>query len=244
MEAIRFTGKIPTMTDDLEKIIKYRMDKMEAKAYKLALMWEKYCEKEFPNERHTKLKKTGDPRDSNLFKYCYKLARETNGLIQDDEYYLYIIAQLQILKTMRSGDVHALIEPQILVGDKAWRRWKLWKKYYDKKMSEVKCVEDIGITESESKINSLLQNTKEFFDKKSLISYEKVKEKLDDLSMIRWITTGNVTPYYAILSPWVNRWLAGRSLEEVFKFDLSVYRPSVSTTLETSFRNIFSREFV
>lgn len=231
------------MSDPLEKILEYKMTQLEAKAYKLALMWMDACEREFPNERHTRLRKSGDPRKGNLFKYCYKLARETKGLLPDEHYRLYITAQLQILKTRRSGDIHALIEPQCLVGDPAWRRWLVWKRYYDKKIQEVRSVEETGLTEKESKVGALLDNTKKFLDGKELTTWEAVKSKLDDLSMIRWITTGKVSPYYAILSPWVEKWLAGRTIEEVFKFDLEVYRPSITPSLESHFRTTFEREF-
>ena len=228
--------------NDLEKILEFKMTKLEAKAYKLALMWQDSCEREFPNERHTKLRKSGDPRKSNLFKHCYKLARETKGLLPDENYRLYITAQLQILKTQRCGDIHALIEPQILVGDKAWVRWEIWKKHYEKKLSEVRSVEEIGLTEKESKVGVLLDATKKFLDGKGLTTYEAMKEKLDDLTMVRWVTTGMVSCYYIVMSPWVEKWLDGRSFD-VFKFDLGVYRPSITPNVEAKFQEMFSREW-
>ena len=42
---------------ELEPIIKYRMDSWEAKAYKIALLWEEECQREIPNEKFVKLRK-------------------------------------------------------------------------------------------------------------------------------------------------------------------------------------------
>ena len=54
----------------LEDILNYEMTPEEAKAFKLALLWEELCQQEFPDERRVSLKK-GDPRKSTLFRYCY-----------------------------------------------------------------------------------------------------------------------------------------------------------------------------
>lgn len=229
---------------ELEPILKYNMDPIEAKAFKLGLLWEELCAKEFPGERHAKLKKNSDPRKkSNLFNHCYKLARETKGIIPDEDYKLYIRAQLQILKMQRDGQVHALIDPQILVGDKAWNRWQLWKRHYDRKMREVKAAEDMKLVEQEQRIVATLATTHRFLESQKVNSYEAVKAKLDDLSMIRWLTNGKITPYYAIMSPWVQKWLDGRTIEDVFKFDLSLHRPAVTPSLQAKFKQEFSGEY-
>lgn len=231
---------------ELEPILKYKMDEAEAKAYKLALMWEKSCEQVFPNERHTKLKKTGDPRKSNLFRYCYKLSQETKGLIPDDEYPLYITAQLHILKTMRDGKIHALIEPCILVGDKAWKRWMVWKKYYDKKLATHKTADELASNTKQSKILGELDRTYDFLMDhfKFEAAFEKLDEKVKNLSMIRWITNGNVSPYYALLSPWLKRSLGNQAVDEALNFDLTLYRPAVTPEVENYFRQKFAYEFI
>ncbi len=74
--------------DELEPVFEWNMTQLEAKAFKLALMWDKLSKQELPNYKHAKFKKKGDPRKSMLFKYCYKLAKETNGLMEDYEYRL------------------------------------------------------------------------------------------------------------------------------------------------------------
>ena len=108
------------MSNPLDKIIEYNMTPMEAKAYKIALLWRVLFRKEFPNERLAK-EKLGDPRKSFVFKHCYKLANETQGSIDDKDYKLYILAQLQVMKNITDGKIHAMISPEILSGPKSWR---------------------------------------------------------------------------------------------------------------------------
>jgi len=226
---------------DLEAIIKYKMNELEAKAYKFCLLWEKLVKKEFPNERHTKLRRKGDPRKSVLFKYCYKLARETKGLIPDDEYRLYITAQLHILKLQDDGQVHALIEPCVLVGDKAWRRWRLWKNYYDKEAIKPKTTEELEISPSLALVE--LSRTKKFLIQElgDPPKIERMDEKIKDLSFVRWVTVGKVTPYYVLLSPYIKK-LLGEDFEDVFLFDFDVYRRMICNEIEEYFKKEFDYE--
>jgi len=226
---------------DLEAIIEYKMDDLEAKAYKLCLLWEKQIRKEFPNEHHTRLRKKGDPRKSLLFKYCYKLIRETKGLIPDEEYKLYIAAQLHILKLQNDGEVHALIEPWILVGDKAWRRWRLWKSYYDKEALKPKTSEDFEVNPSLALVE--LSRTKKFLIQElgDPPKIERMENKIKDLSFVRWVTVGKVTPYYVLLSPFIKK-LLGENLEEVFLFDFDVYRRVICEEVQEYFNKEFNYE--
>lgn len=218
--------------NDLELILKYKMNDMEAKAYKLCLLYEELCLKEFPNERHIKLSKKTDPRKTTIFKYCYKLLRETKGLFNEKDYYLYILAQFQVLKLVKEGDIHALIEPQILVGDKAWKRWKIWKKIYEKKMNSLNTAEELGIVTSESKIKIQLNNTHKFLKKNNCLTLEEIKNRSSDID--RWISNGQISPYYVILSPLFSK----------IKMDLdkSLYSPSITPGIEEFFKKEFKDE--
>ena len=86
-------------------ITQYKMDEIESRAYKVSLIWINRSRKIFPNYQHQRLK-NGDPRKSLLFKICYKLIRETQGGILDEENYsLYVQAQLEVLKHIeRNGE--------------------------------------------------------------------------------------------------------------------------------------------
>ena len=118
---------------DLERIIKYNMTPEEAKAYKLTIIYRKTAEKVFPDYHHYKVGK-GDPRKSTLFKYCYKLIRETEDKLKYSEYRLYIKAQLDVMKAITQNDEYTLINPNCLTGKKAWARGCVWKKHYDAKV--------------------------------------------------------------------------------------------------------------
>jgi hypothetical protein len=226
---------------DLEAIVKYKMNELEAKAYKLCLLWEKVAKQELPNERHTRLRRKGDPRKSSLFKYCYKLARETKGLVPDDEYKLYITAQFQVLKLQSDGKVHALIEPCILVGDKAWRRWRVWKAHFDHESIRPRTAEELDINPSLALVE--LSRTKKFLigELGDPPKIERLQEKVKDLSFIRWVTVGKVAPYYVLLSPYIKR-LLGDDLDDVFLFDFDVYRQAICDEVKEYFNKEFSYE--
>lgn len=218
-----------------EFILKYKMSPLEIKALNIAFLWEKYCNLEFPNERHAKLRKNTDPRKSTLFKYCYKLAKEIKNIIPDEEIKLYVKSQLQILKLINDGKIHSLIEPQILVGDKAWKRWTLWKKSYDKKINKHLNYEQLGIATSVSKIKVLLNKDFEFLNKNKCQNIKIFKEMVEDKSFERWISNGQISPYYLILSP--------RTYNLINLIDIKLYRPSITIKVEEFFKEKFNHEF-
>lgn len=229
---------------DLEPILKYNMTDEEAKAYKIGLMWEKACNDEFPNERHARLKRNGDPRvKSNLYNHCIKFVREMKGLLPESEYSLFITAQLQILKTLKEGEVHALIGPQILCSPKAWKRWLVWKKYYDRKMAQHPVAEQLATTVNSAKTKAEIDSSYKFMMRefKNEPTFEKIEQRIKDLSLIRWLTNGTISPYYALLSPWVKR-SVGNDVGNALKFDLSSY--SITTEISEYFKNKFEYEHV
>jgi hypothetical protein len=218
-----------------DAVVKYKMDEMQTKAYCLCKMWVDLCKKEFPNERHTKLRKTGDPRRSHLFKCCYKLVRQTKGLIPDEEYKLYITAQLHIMKLQTDGEVHGLVTPGMLVGDKAWRRWRVWKKHYELEKIKPKTVEELDVNPSLVLVE--LNRTNGDPPK-----YERLEAKIKDLAFIRWVTVGKVSPYYVLLSPFVKRFCGGE-YEEMFLFDFDVYKGNINDEVTAYFEREFDYEF-
>ena len=220
---------------DLEPIIKYRMDDMEAKAFKIAIMWQEECNRELTNESFSRLKKNSDPRKSTLFKYCYKLAKETNGILKDSDIQLYIRAQLQILKSIREGEVHALIEPHCLVGEKAWKRWKIWKSKYQKAMNKITGLE---ISTKAPKIIVELDKTLEFLSSRGCDSEQGFKNNLQ--SMTLWASLGQISYFYVVLSPWIKRFLPA----DHFEFDHVYYRSSIIPQIEEHFRKKFEHEYI
>ena len=210
------------------------MNEMEAKAYKIALIWQDECRKEIPDEQFVKLKKNSDPRKSTLFKYCYKLARETKGVLQDNEISMYVRAQIQILKSIREENVHALIEPHCLVGEKAWKRWKLWKYKFKKKLNRVLTSDDIGVSASYSKVISELNSDFDFLNKIQCVTFDTFKIKKDEIE--KYFYTGQLSFYYAVLSPWINKTVN-------IDFDKTYYRSCLNPKIEEFFREKFSHEY-
>jgi hypothetical protein len=211
----------------LEPIIDYNMSEEESLAYKIGLMWLEVSLNTFPTYKHSyHYPKKGDPRKSNLFKFCYKLQRETKGLIEQQEYYYYIVAQLQILKTLNL-DTHPLITPQCLVGDKAWIRWKLWKNKFDKaNKKELPLKEEYNLIE----IKKELLKTKKFLDSKfGTLDEENFPILKKDIT--RYIALGMISGFYAVLSPLVQKHC---NLE---KIDLSCY------TANEAVNNVFKEVF-
>lgn len=203
---------------NLDPIFEYNMNPDEILAYKLGLLWMTLSEHIFPDYRHSSnFPKKGDPRKSNLFKYCYKLARETKGLIEPKDYKLYIAAQLQILKSIEIGNTHPLISPVCLVGDKAWIRWKVWKRKYDN-IGKSKNLEEVGLAKTNfEEVKKELDKTKKFLDNKfGPLTEETFKLKYKEIE--RNIALGTISGFYAALSPWVAQYCKLGDLDlEYFK---------------------------
>lgn len=227
--------------NEYDPIFEYNLDEMETKAYKLSLIWYEKSRKIFPDYKHTIMKK-GDPRKSLAFKYCFKLARETNGILLDEEYHLYIRAQLDVLANLVKHNRQILIDPGCLVGDKAWIRWKLWKKKYDSissKPQEVSKVTHPGI----SKALYGLETTKEFLTKSlgADRTIEKYREAKINNNLSRWINLGKISPYYLAISPFISSIFTELEMKK-FNFDLAVYRESITEEVYQRFSLLFPEE--
>lgn len=223
---------------DLEPIIRYKMDAMESKAYKIALLWEDECRRELPGESYVRLKTNSDPRKSLLFKYCFKMAKELSGIIRDQEISLYIRSQIQILKSISDGKIHALVDPQCLVGDKAWKRWKMWKYRHDKCLKSPPKSDHMPITISDGKAKAEIAATLEFIERMGCDEFDTFRSKKDNFK--RWVKNGEISCFYIIMSPWVEM-LFGKDSD--FEFDILYYRASTTPSIEEFFRSKFSHEF-
>lgn len=223
---------------ELEPIIRYNMNEMEAKAFKIALMWQEECGKEIRRESYAKLKPDSDPRKTILFKYCFKLAKEMKGLLPDSDISLYVRAQIQVLKSINDGKIHALIEPACLVGDKAWRRWKLWKSRYDRRVACPRTSEEMCVRATEGKINSEIKATKSFLDRMNCLTFEGLSSRKQDLQ--RWMKSGEISCFYLVLSPWIKE-IVGNPIK--MDFDYFYYRASITPEAERFFRETFIHEF-
>ena len=219
---------------NLDPIVEYSMPEDQALAYKIGLMWVNFSKRVFPNCKTAKYPKKGDPRNSSLFRYCYKLQRETKGLIDPKEYKLYVMAQLHMLKAVEIDNAHPFIAAQCLIGDKSWVRWKMWKKKFDN-IEKAKTLKEVKLDKLDvATIKIELEKTKKLLDVK-IKNESQFIEMAKDIE--RWVSFGKVSGYYAVLSPWVKKHCPMKGV------DISQYRASITVEVEDYFNSLFSREF-
>ena len=219
---------------------KYKMDPLECRAMRILQHWVETSKAVFPDYKHPK-PPSGDPRRSNMFKYCYKLARESDGSLPEDEYQLYVRAQLDILKHINMGNGHPLIGVHCLVGDKAWKRWKLWKRKYDSTIKiRAKAPKPKGAS---PKVYEALRKTSDFLRQRigDSDAYEKLLEFESSGDIYTWINIGKISPYYLVLSPHFERLGRERKLR-VINFDLDVYKAAIDDGSRDMFREMFPHE--
>jgi hypothetical protein len=228
---------------DLYPIIEYKMNNQEAKAYRLALIYQELAREYFPKERCGKIPKKGDPRKCNLFRHCYKLLEERQGQLLDDQYRLYIRAQFDILKNIKNEKQHADVSPNCIVGPKSWRRWQVWLRKF---RSYTAVQASVVANAPEAKVVEKLKRTKKFLETtfKRLPNYDDIEDAFRNRAMIRWITLGKVCGYYVLMSPLIEKYMEGNSFEDVFEFDLSIYKPHLTDGLYEFFKKEFAHEFL
>lgn len=219
----------------LNAVFDWKMSKDEAHAYYLAVIWEQETRKMFPNKQLAKLPPKSDPRKCTLFRYCWKLIRETRGLLTPEEYQQYIHGNLRIIQHHNGR-----IEPNCLCGDKAWIRWKVFKRLLEKRLAQQR-QEEIPVVNINSKIANELDCTKKFL-------YEKMEGEpsLDKFSSISskimvWVETGRISKYYLVMSPWIQKLNMLETLEQQCSFTRSIY--IIDENIRQFFKQEFSHEF-
>lgn len=217
----------------------YGLDTEELKAYKIALLWEQLTRKHFPQNKGLEKLAKGDPRKCSLFRFCWKLLRVTRGLLRDDEYRLYIEANLQIIK-VKGGH----LSPNVLCGDKAWIRWKVWKRMYDKKLAESKG-ESVVTIDADPKIVLALDKTKRFLFEKceGQPTLEKMQEFFDQQVVKLWILSGKLSYFWVVQSPMLAAVVPLKLLEKDLVFDSKVYESKINDAAKTYFKQEFAYEF-
>lgn len=225
----------------LHAIIEYGMDAMEASAFRLALCWLDVSRRVFPDYRHATLNR-GDPRKSLVFKICYKLVRETKGVLEESEYPLYVRAQLEVLKYISRNSGNPLIDPNCLVGERAWKRWRLWKKRYDSVVTTGDSSDERSLAAGALKAIDGLEKTKEFLVKSlgDLVE-ERYRQAIINNNIFRWVNLGKISPYYIAISPIMSRLLGKPDLERM-NFQADVYRECVNDAVIREFNRLFPGE--
>ena len=210
------------------------MTNTETEAYKIGLLWMVISNKLFPDYKHlSNFPRKGDPRKCSLFKYSYKLYNETKGLIEAKDYKLYIAVQLHMLKAIEIGNTYPLIGPWCLVGDKAWVRWKMWKRKYDN-VGKSKNLQEVGLDKANIKeVKKELDKTKKFIDSKfGALTEDIFKLKYKEIE--RYISLGIISGFYAALSPWVAKYC------KLGDMDLEYFK-NVDDQAHDYFNNLFNQ---
>jgi len=206
------------------------------------IRWLVYSQKICPDYRWAQhnLPK-GDPRKSHLFKICYKMVRELEGNIKDEEIGLYIRSQLLILKAITADDLYPLIEPRILCSKKSWPRWCIWKKRYDAAMM-ARTGQQTPKDKPDIEVIRLLEKDKAFLINifRRVPTFDDIKDAFESRSLPRWTKLKKLSPFYSVLSPWVKKLLNGNNIQTYLQVDLTHCK--VTATLESAFRQCFPQE--
>jgi hypothetical protein len=241
------TSKAMNEAQLLSAIVEYGMNDLEARAYKISLLYLEKAPKFFPGEVHYRVP-VGDPRKSYVFKHCYKLLRLHGSELREDDIKLYVHAQLDILKHITAGQEHPRIAPDILSGPKAWNRWLLWKSKYDKvkKFAKTSTAAEVINKDREKEALELLAKTKMFFgvnfsrhDKTDII------KGLEDGEFWLWVRWGKVSFYYVLLSPLVKAWSEKSKISPKDKvaFEAATYQQGITEEVKKHFEKEFAYEF-
>lgn len=231
-----------------DAIFQWNMTPAEAAAYKLAVLYEeefhKICKDggiDGGTYRRNTIPKRGDPRKSNLFRHCWKLRRETRGLLQPEQYRLYIQANLTIIK-MNDGR----IEPNGICGDRAWIRWKVYERWYNNKLADINhATPPPSTTGVAPRIIREIDSTKRFLYEKcdGDPTAEKIKGFVDSGIMKLWVMTGKVSKYYIVLSPFVTACGDLETYCEACGFDRLLIQEKATSDVKEYFRYEYRHEF-
>lgn len=227
-------------------IFQWNMTTDEIVVYRLAAMYEEQYRKicgataDGQSIRRNSLPMRSDPRKSNLFRHCWKMCRETRGLIEVHDHKLFIVGNLTLLMLKK-----AHIEPNSICGDKAWIRYRIYKRKYDAKMAEIACqAPPPSINTTDPKIIVQIDTTKKFLFERceGEPSYEKIKGFVDNGIFRFWIITGKVSQYYVVLSEWINKIVNVDKYAEQCSFSAALIRERSTTEVKEYFRNEFIHE--
>lgn len=224
----------------LDLAIHYKMTPVETKAYYLMLAWCDLSREYFPDYKHSKVAK-GDPRKTLLFRYCHTMFRDTREKLAEHDWLLYIKAQLAIFKKVveQEGDATPRIEPNILVGPKAWNRWLYYKKKYDQKQKFI----DTTSLVSEEQIKHTLKKSHAFLRKQfPVLTEQRFQEAMESDKLLRWIVLGQISQYYALVCPFIKQILPKEELAKKLNYDLDVYSDVINSNIITWFeRELWSK---
>lgn len=230
-----------------DAIFEWNMTAAETEAYKLAVLYEREFLKTFGGTediegsvfRRNTISKRGDPRKTDLFRHCWKLRRETRGLLSPEQYENYVKANLMILKIHKS-----YVSPNAICGDKAWIRWKVWERWHNQKLAQKSATPPPpSVSTTDPKIIREIDKTKKFvFEKcEGEPTPEKMRELVSSDFFKFWIISGKISIYYVMMSPYTQTHIT--TLSKSCSFDPVLFREKLTPEVRDYFHHEFNHEF-
>lgn len=216
-----FFKKLDHNETDLDKYInlissKHSIsNKDEIKALMIYYFWNYYFLKLFPNIIERKINNDSDPRSSYLYKYCYKLQKETNGILDEKDYKDYVYCQLKFLKNYREkSNKTIMVTPSILNVDKGWRKWKYFKYLMSKKNQSIdKKTQYVN----NDNLKIFLLDDKKFLENKiGKVTSDNIVKNINNI--IFWNKIGGVSNYFLAMCGHIDKSKLSKDLS-VYNFD-------------------------
>lgn len=234
--------------NEFHAIFEWNMNTQQAEVFKLAMyyeqMYRKICGQNVDGQaiRRNSLPRRGDPRKSAVFRHCWQMKRETRGLIEDHEYKLFILGNLTLLMLQK-----AYIGPNSICGDKAWIRFKIYKRKYDAKVAELASkTPPPSVNTTSPKVICQIDRTKKFLFERcdGSPTFDKIKTFIESGVFKFWVVSGKVSEYYVILSPFIAKAVDVDSFAEQCPFSAALMRECLTTEINEYFKHEYIHEFV
>src|SRR5574343_970582 len=169
------------------------------------------------------------------------MRRETRRLLEFSEYKNYIHANLLIIK-INNG----FIDPNCICGDKAWIRYKVWKRRYDQKMAELNATTPPPSTNTTNpKIIAEIDRTKKFIFEhcEGEPTFDKLNLFVQNNIFIFWVASGIVFPYYVTLSPFIAKTGKMEDLCTAISSSIATIKEKTTQEVINYFKHEFSHEY-
>jgi hypothetical protein len=242
----------PVRTD---AIFQWNMTNAESETFSLACIYETQFLrlfkgfKNFGGEfRRNTLPKRSDPRKSLLFKHCWKLRRETRGLLEPHQYKRYIVANLSILKlNYLKHDGSVRVEPNSICGDGAWMRWMMFERWCKNKDTDVSSEPPApSVANTDIKVIIEIDRTKKFLYERCEgdPTQEKISNFFESGIFKFWTMTEKVSKFYIVLSPFVDQACNIEEFSDSCSFDPILFRQKITDEVKDYFKYEYTHEYI